>query len=146
LLAADARSLAPLICELDPWRTLGVSAELMGRTLTRQDPILRRFVVLHGEQTAGVICLRHPWLRGAYLELFCIFPAFQKRKLGREVMQWFAQRTYAVADNVWATVSSFNEPARAFYRAIGFQELCVLTDLVKPGFDEILLRRARGGP
>jgi GNAT superfamily N-acetyltransferase len=72
-----------------------------------------------------------------------VFTERQGRGIGRDVMRWLVDCTFAVAPNVWAAVSAFNHGARAFYRAIGVVELCALTDLIKPGCDEILIRRTR---
>jgi len=39
------------------------------------------------------------------------------------------------------SVSSFNTEARRFYERQGFAEVALLPDLIKPGFDEVLMRR-----
>jgi GNAT superfamily N-acetyltransferase len=138
--AIETADLATRVASLDPWRTLGVSAEAIARYLVVDDPALRREVVRVGEDAAGVVSVRSPWLRGPFIELLAIFPAFARRGLGRSVVESIADRARAESANLWVTVSSFNAAARAFYSATGFFEVAVLPDLVARGFDEVLLR------
>ncbi|MEO5344637.1 MAG: hypothetical protein H7842_15210, partial [Gammaproteobacteria bacterium SHHR-1] len=45
------------------------------------------------------------------------------------------------AANIWLLVSRFNQPARHFYLAHGFAELCCIEDLLLAGEDEVLMRK-----
>ncbi|MBF0130387.1 MAG: GNAT family N-acetyltransferase [Alphaproteobacteria bacterium] len=128
-----------VLAGLDPWRTLGYQAEGLSAYLRRPDPSLHRFTVVAGGQRAGVLCLRHPWLRGPYIELLAV--TLPGRGIGAALVRWTSERTLAEATNLWATVSNFNWPARAFYHAQGFVEASYLPDLVGAGFSEILLRK-----
>lgn len=137
--AADAaRGLTPL----DPWRTLGFSAEALQRYLGRDDPGLSRFVADCGDWPAGVLAVRRPWLRGAHVELLAVFPDQQGRGIGKAMLDWACLQATAAGDaNLWACVSDFNTPARAFYARQGFTEVAPLPDLVAAGRGEILLRK-----
>jgi diamine N-acetyltransferase len=137
--ASEATDLAARVAALDPWRTLGLSGETIARYLVRDDPAATREVVRVGGAPAGIVGVRSPWLRGPFIELLAIFPAFARRGLGRAVVASIADRARTDHANLWVTVSAFNVPARAFYAAVGFREVAVLPDLIVRGFDEVLL-------
>jgi len=129
-----------LLSELDPWKTLGYPPARLAAYLGRPDPALRRFVLKVSDTAAGVMCLRHPWLLGPYLEIMAVYLPFQGRGLGRELLTWLTTCNPAW-HNLWTCVSSFNHQARGFYQAFGFKEVGRLVDLVRPGYDELLLRK-----
>ena len=144
--APEAPGLAQALAAMDPWLTFGYSAQRFSSYLSRQDPALRRYAILVGTDLAGVVAVRYPWLHGAYLELLGILRPFQGRGLGAEVVQWFESRSFQVAPNAWILVSSFNTRARKFYGRLGYVELATLPDFLRPGHDEILLRKQKQTP
>ena len=137
--AADAAPLAAALVELDPWRTLGFRQEPLADYLERDDAALARFVV-EREAPIGLVAVRSPWLRGPSIELLALLPAAQGTGIGGQLVAWAAAQA-APAANLWACVSAFNAPARAFYARHGFVETATLRDLATAGFDEILLRK-----
>ncbi len=139
--AADAAPLALMLAAMDPWARLGYSAAALERYLGREDAALTRWIVGRHGETAGVLALRSPWLRGPYVELFAILPPHRGHGLGGTVMDWAAKGAAEIAPNLWACVSDFNAPARAFYARHGFAEMGPLDGLVMPGSAEILLRK-----
>ena len=141
LAGTDTAMLAAALVELEPWRTLGYAATALAAYLGRDDSALSRFVVERHGQAAGLLAIRWPWLRGPTIELLALLPVAQGGGLGRQVVAWTAAEAKPVAANLWACVSAFNAPARAFYAALGFVEAATLPDLVTPGFDEILVRK-----
>jgi ribosomal protein S18 acetylase RimI-like enzyme len=126
---------AALLADIDPWRRLGYNALALADYLDRPDPTLSR-MVMPGK---GVIALRSPWLRGPYIELLAVLPEAQGQGIGRALVEWATSRGGA---NLWACVSEFNAPARAFYARLGFTEVAKLPGLVAPGETEILLRKS----
>jgi GNAT superfamily N-acetyltransferase len=70
-----------------------------------------------------------------------LFDPHQGKGLGFEIMSWLEKEARPASQNLWALVSAFNTKGRAFYQRAGFVELVPLTDLVKAGCDEILLRK-----
>ena len=56
-------------------------------------------------------------------------------------MEWFTQQARLCARNAWVVVSVFNRRAHKFYQRHGFTEVGVIEGLVKPGYQEILLRK-----
>jgi ribosomal protein S18 acetylase RimI-like enzyme len=126
---------------MDPWRRMGYTATGLFRYLIRNDPSQYRYSIVLAEEIAGLVCVRYPWLRGPYIELLAVFSPYQGRHFGREVIGWAMNEMMQIAGNVWATVSSFNTPARLFYQNNGFVEIAELPELVNSGFNEILLRK-----
>lgn len=141
----EAETLGPALAMLDPWRAAGYSAAALTGYLLRPDPALMRYAVRVSDELAGVMCLRHPWLHGAYLELLALLPPFQRRGLGRVLVQWFETRSFLTGPNAWIVVSAANTPARRFYHRQGYVEVAALPGLVKSGYNEILLRKIRLG-
>lgn len=137
----QARELAEMLAGLEPWRTLGYSADGLARYFLRDDPGLRRCRIAEGTRTQGVVCIRYPWLRGPYIELIGLAPYGQGQGLGGQILAWIEEQARGEAANLWAVVSSFNEPARRFYARHGFFEIAPLDDLVAAGSAEILLRK-----
>lgn len=139
--AAEARELAQMLAGLEPWRTLGYTTESLASYLDRDDPALRRYRIVDGTATVGIVCIRYPWLRGPYIELIGLAPAGQGQGLGAEVVAWMEDEVRGEAANLWALVSSFNLSARRFYANHGFIEIAAFDELVAPGYDEILVRK-----
>jgi ribosomal protein S18 acetylase RimI-like enzyme len=137
---SEAQDLAATLVAIDPWRTLDYQADALALYLSRPDPTLMRFTI-QAEQPAGVICLRYPWLKGIYLELLALLPPFQGLGLGREIMTWSEACARNHTKNFWVTVSSFNHRARRFYQELGFNQVACLQNLIKEGYDELLLRK-----
>lgn len=137
----ECRDLAARLVTLDPWLTLEYKADALAAHLSRPDASLRRFTIRVGGQTAGLLALRHPWLRGIYLELLAIFPAHQGLGLGREIMAFMARQARPHTHNLWIAVSDFNQPARRFYHLLGFREVARLDHLIQEGRAELLLRK-----
>jgi GNAT superfamily N-acetyltransferase len=137
----EAGFLSTRLAAIDPWLTLGYSAEGLSHYLLRPDPALYRFAVFVGPEAKGLVCVRYPWLRGPCLELLAVFNDQQRRGLGREIMSWMQAQCPRTAPNIWTLTSSFNSGARLFYRSLGFSEIVPLPDLTSSGSDEILLRK-----
>jgi ribosomal protein S18 acetylase RimI-like enzyme len=141
---SETQGLAATLVTMDPWRTLEYQADAMATYLSRPDPTLWRFTIHSSGHTAGVLSLRYPWLKGVYLEILALFPPFQGLGLGREVMSFVEARARSHTKNFWVTVSSFNHRARRFYQDLGFVQIAPLQNLIKEGYDELLLRKILG--
>ena len=138
---SDAEWIVVKMASMDPWKRLGHLESSLLRYLTGMNPGLARYQISVDGETAGVCCIRYPWLRGPFLELICVLEEFQGRGIGRAALGWMAQEAKGVCPNIWSTVSSFNERAVAFYRELGFSEVVTLKDFMREGYDEILLRK-----
>jgi ribosomal protein S18 acetylase RimI-like enzyme len=140
LAATEAEMLAARFAEMDPWQGLGFTAKGLERYFTCADAGLYRYAVLKEGALAGVVAVRYPWLRGAYLELLGLLIDAQGQRLGQQILGWLAFRTALEASNLWATVSASNDRARRFYAKQGFVPIGDLPDLVQDGCNEVFLR------
>jgi ribosomal protein S18 acetylase RimI-like enzyme len=135
-----ARFLAQQLAGMDPWRHLGYSQESLEGFFLRPACDAERYLIRVADDIAGVLCLKQPWLRGVYLEQLALLPSYQRRGLGRRALE-FIEQSHPQAANIWLLVSRFNQPARHFYLAHGFAELCCIEDLLLAGEDEVLMRK-----
>lgn len=136
----DAQIIAARLARLEPWQSLGFTSEGLERYLTRHDPSLSRYALLQEERLIGVIAIRTPWLRGAYLELLGVFEEAQGQGIGHSLIDWLTSEGARAGANLWATVSASNQRARRFYEQHGFVPIGEIPDLVRTGHTEILLR------
>jgi len=138
---ADADFVSRQLAKIDPWRSLGYSSEGLCRYFLRKDPALSRYLVFVNNRKAGIVCVRYPWLRGAYIEMIGLSESFQGMGIGREVIGWIEAQTLAASQNIWAMVSAFNKRAISFYERAGFVKIAPVHDLIRRGEDEILYRK-----
>ena len=132
------------LAKMEPWLTLNYSTETLSKYLNHQESALHKYgIIVPEQQVVGVICVRYPWLRGAYLELFAVYHSQQRKGIGRDIVNWLANELAQNSNlpNLWALVSSFNHEAQHFYQNNGFVESGQLNDFVMAGYDEILLRK-----
>lgn len=137
----DAELIASQMVNMEPWRTLNYAVAPLKAYLAAPDPSLQRYAVWADNAVCGVIAVRYPWLRGAYLELIGVFPDRQQRGLGRALLAWLERETEARAANLWVLVSSFNHAAKRFYLRRGFHEIGAIDALVSAQSTELLLRK-----
>lgn len=134
-------SIANQLAQQEPWHTLAYTSDVLYRYLASSCQASMCFAVMREGEIAGVVCVCFPWLRGVYLELIGLFPQAQGQGIGRAVCDWLEQEISNHTDNIWTLVSSFNLPARRFYSNCHFMEIGILKDFIRPGYDEILMRR-----
>ncbi|MCG8559678.1 MAG: GNAT family N-acetyltransferase [Hyphomicrobiales bacterium] len=138
---ATAAILGPALAEIDPWARMDYPASQLMAYLQANDPAVRKFAIRRDGATAGVVALRHPWLKGPYVELLALLPDHQGHGIGSAALDWIEREAAATQRNLWVVTSAFNEGALAFYRRHGFEPVGRLPDLVYDGFEEILLRK-----
>jgi ribosomal protein S18 acetylase RimI-like enzyme len=140
--AADAEMLGPELAAIEPWARLGMSSMHMRAGIATSDDNKRCFTIWHGEERAGVIVVRHPWLAGPYLNLLGVLPRFQKLGLGRAALGWMEEEAVrAGSRNCFLCVSAFNTIAHKFYLSCGYEKAATLQDLIADGEGEILMRK-----
>jgi ribosomal protein S18 acetylase RimI-like enzyme len=140
--AATAPALAARVVALDPWARLGLAAAAMADRMTRPSPGAHRFAVVDAGRLVGYVAVRHPFMRGPYLETIAILPEAQRRGIARRVIDWMAREVEGLDANLWLCVTEWNATARATYAALGFVEVGPIPDLVAAGQSEIFMRRA----
>ena len=127
------------------------AAATMATYLESREPGTCRRAICRGSILIGAVCIRHPWLRGPYLELLAVLPGHQGAGIGAAILDWMAAEVTGPhirpapsgggANSLWVCTSTFNSRALAFYTAHGFEVVGELDGLVAPGFSEILLRK-----
>ncbi len=134
--------LAEAIVAMPPWSVMRYSADALARFLAAPDGGVSRYLLQIRSEEAGAVSVRFPWLKGPYLELLAILPAFQGQGIGSALLGWFEQEGMRLgARNLWVCASSFNTEALRFYGRHGFHPAATLSGLVADGYDEILLRK-----
>jgi len=129
------------LVSMDPWKRLGYREIGLRNYLSRSDPGLSRYKITVGDECAGVVCVRYPWLGGPFLELLAVLDGFRGKGVGTAVIGWMEEECRGICSNLWTSAASFNDRALAFYRRHGFAEATLIQDLLKPGDDELLLRK-----
>ncbi len=137
----QAQAIAEMLAASEPWASLKFSAASLARYLVREDASLYRYLVSVDGEPAGVICVRHPWLRGPYIELLGMSPNYRGRGIGKQVIAWAEREARREAKNLWVVASSFNHEALDFYQRLGFYPIGPIQGLITPEHDEILLRK-----
>jgi ribosomal protein S18 acetylase RimI-like enzyme len=127
---------------MEPWADYGMTADQLARFLSAEEPDCSRRAIRLGEDLAGVIVVRSPWLHGPYLQFLGVLPAWQGLGLGQAALAWLAAEAPAGTRNLWLCVSAFNTRALTFYQRNGFEPAATLAALAADHVDEILMRRA----
>jgi len=140
----SVREICGMLCSMDPWLTMNYRPEALEFYFLRADPALSRYSIMVSENLAGVLSLRYPWLFGPFIELVALFDGFRGKGIGGRIVDWVC--LHHGAANVWVTVSAFNSGAQKFYGKMGFERTAMLEDLIKPGWNEILLRKKLAAP
>ena len=116
-------------------------ADKLAAFLASPDAGAARYVVSVKGEEAGVVSVRHPWLKGPYLELLALLPQAQTKASARASWPGSKRGLKHGARNLWVCASSFNARALRFYERHGFARAATLPGLVADGYDEILLRK-----
>lgn len=131
------------MARINPWSKIGIASEAIISYLDDLSPSATKLGIWYESRFAGVVCVRYPWLKGPYLELLGLFPAFQGQGIGSVVMDWFeTQGRAAQSRNLWLLASDFNHAGIAFYERHGFTQITTLKDLSGEGIHDILMRKA----
>lgn len=138
----EARDCTAQLAEFGPWRTLGIAAERLFKDLT--NPERDVFVAEFGGKIIGVLVLHFGGSFDGYIQLIAVFPEFQDRGLGRQLMQFAEDRIFRQSKNVFLCVSAFNERAQKFYERLGYRRVGELPDFLVAGQAEILMRKTTG--
>ncbi|MDR3373917.1 MAG: GNAT family N-acetyltransferase [Ancalomicrobiaceae bacterium] len=142
-----ADTVGALLAGMDPWKRVGRTAEVMAERLRKDDPGAHRFAVMTPDaELLGAVIVRHPFLKGPYLEMLGLVSDARRRGIGRGVIDWMGANISGDERNLWLCVSRWNSPARRFYERVGFVEIGIIPDLVVPGTDEVFMRKTISPP
>jgi [ribosomal protein S18]-alanine N-acetyltransferase len=142
--APDREAVVELLGESDPWKTLGYTKDDWNRIFCPIPQGRESYVIEFDGRVAGVAIVRQKFLLGDYLELLGIALWARGKGLGRTMLAQIESLVFGRTKNMFACVSDFNEPARAFYRRQGYQEIGPMPNFLIPGSAELLLRKTAG--
>jgi [ribosomal protein S18]-alanine N-acetyltransferase len=140
----DREAVVQLLGESDPWTTLGYTKDDWSRIFSPIPQGRESFVIELDGRVAGIAIVKPQFLLGDYLELLGIAPWARGRRLGATMLQEIEALVFGRTKNLFACVSDFNGPARAFYKKQGYQEIGPMPNFLIPGSAELLLRKTAG--
>lgn len=126
----------------DPWTTLGMNFEQC--RLAFDGPCKEIYVAEFENKLAGFVVLQVCGSFKGYIQTICVDESCRGRGIGRQILQFCERRILAISPNVFICVSSFNKGAIKLYFEMGFKLVGELTDFLKEGFTEFLLRKSAG--
>lgn len=140
----DREPVVRLLGESDPWRRLGYSKNDWNRIFCPTPQGRDCYVALLDGQVAGVATVKQKFLMGDYLELLGVAEWARAQGVGGKLLSHVEQLVFERTKNLFACVSDFNKPARAFYKKHGYQEIGPMPNFLIQGSTEILLRKTAG--
>jgi [ribosomal protein S18]-alanine N-acetyltransferase len=138
----DARACARLMCNSEPWITLGRDFE-MSLSIVR-DPTREVYLARDESGIAGFLILCMTGAFVGYIQTICIDPRCRGVGLGSRLLEFAEERIRRISPNIFMCVSSFNVGARRLYERHGYRVVGELTDYLVQGHSEILLRKTFG--
>src|SRR4051812_41337181 len=144
MVVPDREAVVELLGASDPWKTLGYTKDDWNRIFCPIPQGRESYVIEFDGRVAGVAIVRQKFLLGDYLELLGIALWARGKGLGRNMLTQIESLVFGRTKNMFACVSDFNEPARAFYRRQGYQEIGPMPNFLIPGSAELLLRKTAG--
>lgn len=138
----DAKLLGVELAKIEPWKTLGSTAQEFEQGFQSQTNSTNTYAVIIEEKPVGIISVRYPWLLGPYLGFLGVIPEAQGKGLGKVLMNWLEDTAKEhSARNVFICVSDFNDAAQAFYKSCGYIKVANLDGLIVDEYSEFLLRK-----
>ncbi len=138
----EASACAVRIAAMEPWKSLNFSAGQIFQRLTH--PQREVFVAELEKEIAGALILHLDGALNGYIQTIAVFPEFQCRGLGKQLMTFAEEKIFHQSPNVFLCVARFNEHAQKFYAQLGYQKIGELENFLQSGVTEILMRKTRG--
>ncbi len=142
--SSDQDAVVQLLGESDPWKRLGYTQNDWSRIFCPIPQGRDCYVALLDAQVTGVAIVKQKFLLGDYLELLGVAVWGRQKGIGGRLLRHIEQLVFERTKNLFACVSDFNEPARAFYKKHGYQEIGPMPNFLIPGSAEVLLRKTAG--
>lgn len=140
----DRKPVIQLLSDSEPWNRLGYGTDDWSRIFCPLPQGRDCYVAEFEGQVAGVAIVKQKFLLGDYLELLGVAVWARQRGTGSQLLRHIETLVFQRTRNLFACVSDFNEPARAFYKKQGYQEIGPMPNFLIPGSSEILLRKTAG--
>lgn len=133
---------ALMMASSDPWITLGMDYQQC--RVAFDGPCKEIYAAQYENRIAGFMILQVCGTFKGYIQTICVSEDFRGRGFGKKILRFCERRILQVSPNIFICVSSFNKGALRLYEAFGFKLVGELTDFIKEGFTELLLRKSAG--
>lgn len=133
---------AAVMAATDPWITLDMDLPRCRGAFEGNEKEI--YGAYDGAVLAGFAVIQTGGSFRGYIQTLCATPAYRGKGVGTFLLQNSEQRIHQFSPNVFMCVSSFNIAAQQLYFRYGFEQVGILKDFVKQGFDELLLRKTDG--
>ena len=133
---------AIMMAKSDPWITLEMDFDLCIQAFSGGSKEV--FIIRNDEVIAGFVILQMDGSFKGYIQTICVSEDFRGKGLGKKLLKFCEERILKISPNIFICVSSFNTGALQLYTDFGFKIVGELTDFVKEGFTELLLRKSIG--
>lgn len=140
----DREAVIAMLVDSEPWIRLGYTRADWDRYFSPLPQGREAFVTEQDGIVTGVAVLRRHFLMGDYLELFGIAKTCRRTGTGKALLAHVEAMTFSRSKNLFACVSDFNQPARAFYKKQGYREVGPIQNLLVQGSAEILVQKSTG--
>jgi [ribosomal protein S18]-alanine N-acetyltransferase len=133
---------AEMMAASDPWKTLGMDYNHCVNAF--EGPCKEVYVATHNKTIAGFAILQVCGSFKGYIQTLFVHKDLRGEGIGKKMLQFCEKRILSVSPNVFICVSSFNTGAIKLYEEFGFIKVGILSNFVRNGFDEWLLRKTVG--
>lgn len=127
----DAELLAPLNAQLirdESHRNSMSEAQLAERVAAWLESDYSAVIVKSGKAIVGYALWR-TGLEFIYLRQLFVVPAFRRRGVGRQTLNWLWKNTWVGSPRLRIDVLIGNTAAISFWRAIGFHDYCLTMEM-----------------
>lgn len=139
---ADFVACARIMAATDPWITLGIGYD---DCLKAFGGTFREIFVMKIEsEIIGFVIMQPQGTFKGYIQTLAISNNYRGQGYGTQLLRFCEDRILTYSPNIFICVSSFNKGAIELYTKFGFELIGGLKDFIKPGFDELLLRKTVG--
>ena len=147
LTPADIPACAGIVAATDLWRdhyqVTPARAEQWFREAWQAGHSL--LVATEEQQVVGFVWFlpRGTFQRSGYIRLIGVAGPARRRGIGAALLQAAEREIFAQSEHVFLLVSHFNQPAQAFYRRMGYEQVGAIPDYVVPGITEYIFYKQR---
>ncbi len=119
----------------EPWRTLKEGIDFP-HYISRKEA----YVSMRGDEPAGFIIFTPlpVFARGGYLRAIGVSSSMRSHGIGKGLMDFAEKMTARSSLNFYLCVSSFNRPAQAFYKSLGYTRIGKIPELIMQGSSEYI--------
>ncbi|MDR3694162.1 N-acetyltransferase [Mucilaginibacter sp.] len=139
---ADFAVCAGIMAGTDPWVTLGIGYDDCLKAFGGS--FREVFIMKNEKEIIGFVIMQSQGTFRGYIQTLAIDNKYRSHGYGTQILQFCQDRILTYSPNIFICVSSFNKGAIQLYTKFGFELIGELKDFIKPGFDELLLRKTAG--